>query len=75
MNAPQFLDNEGYGPVGPPPGEDYNFETQEGRDAFIAGRGLETNDYPPRSKRGGMNKSHQAWKAGWMQAARCRGAV
>lgn len=74
MNAPRFLDNEGYGPIRPPLNDDYNFEAQEGRDAYIAGRGLDSNDYPAKNPNGAPNKSHQAWKTGWLQAAHCQGA-
>jgi hypothetical protein len=75
MITTRFLDTEGYGPLRPQVHDDYNFETQEGRDAFVAGRGLDTNDYPPNNPKGGSNKSHQAWKTGWLQAARCAGAA
>ena len=74
MNAPRFLDNEGYGPVRPPLHDDYDFELKEGQQAYIDGRALDTNDYPLRNPNGEFSKSHQAWKAGWLLAARCQGA-
>ena len=74
MITPRFLDHEGYGPIRAPINDNYDFEAQEGRDAFIAGRGLETNDYPPRTPTGKQNKSHAAWKTGWKQAAAAAGA-
>lgn len=70
----RFLDHEGYGPIKPPINDDFNFEFEEGRAAFVADRPLHSNDYPPNNPNGGPNKSHAAWKSGWCAAARSAGA-
>jgi len=70
--TPVFLDPEGYGPLRPP-SEDFHFEYEEGRQAFIEGKPFETNDYPANNGRR-LNQSHAAWNRGWKDASRARGA-